>query len=199
MFIRIFRTCKNRSNVDTLFVIGGHFGGIQEAEPVECQETNLNKPHIYKITNNISKKFYYGVHNGSNTDYYKGSGKLLKRAYDKHGPKAFTKEILMWFDTEAEAYEYEAVIVNQKLVDNPMCYNIKLGGIGGGWTHSDCSKGGKASTEKMTHDFRVSCGKKSARSPRHVNNQTVICPHCGKEGSVPNMKRWHFEKCKKKL
>lgn len=24
----------------------------------------------------------------------------------------------------------------------------------------------------------------------------VVCPHCGKKGSVSNMKRWHFDNCK---
>jgi len=31
----------------------------------------------------------------------------------------------------------------------------------------------------------------------HSNNLTkVSCPHCGKEGQLTNMKRWHFDKCK---
>ena len=30
-------------------------------------------------------------------------------------------------------------------------------------------------------------------------NKTIIeCPHCNKTGNVGNMKRWHFDKCKKK-
>lgn len=27
----------------------------------------------------------------------------------------------------------------------------------------------------------------------------LVCPHCGKQGNVSNMKRWHFEKCKNLL
>lgn len=27
----------------------------------------------------------------------------------------------------------------------------------------------------------------------------VICPHCGKEGTGPNMTRWHFDNCKFKI
>jgi len=31
-------------------------------------------------------------------------------------------------------------------------------------------------------------------------NKTIIqCPHCDKKGNVGNMKRWHFDKCKKRL
>lgn len=90
----------------------------------------INKPHIYKITNKLNGKFYYGVHNGKQTKKYMGSGKLLKLAYKKYGKENFSKEILLWFDTVEEAYEYEGVIVSQKMVDDPMCYNMRLGGIG---------------------------------------------------------------------
>lgn len=89
----------------------------------------MDKPHIYKITNNINNKYYYGVHKGNNTEKYMGSGVALKRAQEKHGLENFSKEILLWFDTEEEAYEYEAVIVNQEMVDNPMCYNLVIGGM----------------------------------------------------------------------
>lgn len=27
----------------------------------------------------------------------------------------------------------------------------------------------------------------------------IICPHCGKEGNVSNMKRWHFDNCKQQI
>ena len=91
----------------------------------------MKKPHIYKITNDINGKFYYGVHNGSKTETYMGSGTLLKKAQDKYGLNNFSKQILLWFDSDEEAYEYEAIIVNDKLVSNPNCYNIKKGGQGG--------------------------------------------------------------------
>lgn len=31
-----------------------------------------------------------------------------------------------------------------------------------------------------------------------VKHKTVQCPHCGKVGSGPNMKRWHYDNCKSK-
>ena len=30
----------------------------------------------------------------------------------------------------------------------------------------------------------------------HPNTIIVECPHCGKQGGKPNMRRWHFDKCK---
>ena len=26
----------------------------------------------------------------------------------------------------------------------------------------------------------------------------IVCPHCGKEGGLPQMKQWHFDNCKEK-
>ena len=99
---------------------------------IKLKGKTCNKPHIYKITNDTNGKFYYGVHNGSNTLNYESTSSVLKKsAYKKYGKENFTKEVLLWFNTEKEAYEYEGVIVNQAMVDNPMCYNLKVGGSGG--------------------------------------------------------------------
>ena len=88
--------------------------------------------YFYKITNLINNHFYYGVHNTNNLDDgYMGSGKRLWIAYNKYGIENFFKEILKYFDTKEEAFEYEAKIVNEDLVNNDNCYNLSLGGKGG--------------------------------------------------------------------
>lgn len=85
--------------------------------------------YFYKITNNINGHFYYGVHNTDNLDDgYMGSGKRLHFAYKKYGMENFTKEILKFFDSSAEAFEYEAEVVNETLVSDTNCYNIIKGG-----------------------------------------------------------------------
>lgn len=91
------------------------------------------QPHFYKITNQINDKYYYGVHNGSDTQNYEGSGVLLHMAYEKYGKENFIKEILKEFDNENEAYKYEELIVDENMINknNPMCYNICKGGKGG--------------------------------------------------------------------
>ena len=89
----------------------------------------LQYHYFYKITNNINGHFYYGVHNTNNLDDgYMGSGKRLHYAYNKYGIENFTKEILKFFESTKEAFEYESKIVNEELINNPNCYNIKLGG-----------------------------------------------------------------------
>lgn len=93
----------------------------------------IDKPHLYKITNLINNKYYYGVHNGNYTKLYLGSGKLLHQAYKKYGIHNFKKEILLHFDSMEEAFEYEKIVVNENMINknNPMCYNICTGGGGG--------------------------------------------------------------------
>ena len=85
--------------------------------------------YFYKITNNINGHFYFGVHSTNNLDDgYMGSGKRLHIAYKKYGIENFSKEILKFFDTVKEAYEYEAEVVNESLVKDDTCYNMQLGG-----------------------------------------------------------------------
>lgn len=94
---------------------------------------NKNKKYhyFYKITNNLNGHFYYGVHNTDNlNDGYMGSGRRLKIAYKKYGIENFSKEILRYFNSSKEAYEYESEIVNEELIHDYNCYNIQLGGKG---------------------------------------------------------------------
>lgn len=91
---------------------------------------HLKKYHfVYKTTNIINGKEYIGYH-GTNDldDGYLGSGKLLKRAVEKYGPKAFTREILDFFDDPIEALEYEKKIVNGEYVKKDNTYNLSIGG-----------------------------------------------------------------------
>lgn len=85
--------------------------------------------YFYKITNNINNHFYYGVHSTDKLDDgYMGSGKNLRLAYKEYGIENFTKEIIKFFDSSDEAFEYESEIVNEELVKNDDCYNIQTGG-----------------------------------------------------------------------
>lgn len=87
---------------------------------------------IYKINNKINGKFYIGVHKTTdvNDDYY-GSGHSIKAAIEKYGKENFKKEILHIFTNAKTAFKKEKEIVNENMLKNENCYNIKKGGQGG--------------------------------------------------------------------
>lgn len=91
---------------------------------------------VYETTNLINGKYYIGVHKQNGTKYL-GSGKLLKKAVTKYGRPNFSVFILKTFSNKKSAYAYEEVVVNNTLVNNPNCYNLRVGGYG--WDNIDNS------------------------------------------------------------
>lgn len=89
---------------------------------------------IYKTTNKLNKKYYYGAHSTNNIDDgYLGSGVALKKAIIKYGKGNFYREIVEFFNTEIEMYLKEEIILSKhyKLEE---CYNMNVGGKGG-WNY----------------------------------------------------------------
>lgn len=87
---------------------------------------------VYKTTNNINGRYYVGVHTTDDlNDRYLGSGHALKRAIKKYGRKSFTREIVEMCESAEQAYELEALIVDEEWVDNPKTYNLRTGGYEG--------------------------------------------------------------------
>lgn len=102
----------------------------------------------YKTTNLINGKTYIGVHSTNDLDDgYIGCG-VYSQAYavasKKHGLKSafidavvkygyfnFSREILKFYDSAAEAYEDERKIVDYNFVMRKDTYNIQIGGTGG--------------------------------------------------------------------
>ena len=115
---------------------------------------------IYKTTNLINNKFYVGKHKASSdnpNDDYLGSGSALNAAIKKYGRENFKKEVLHIFKTEEEAYDKEAELVTEDVINDPLCYNQMLGGKGSisgknhpmsGYIHSQDAKNKISSTHK---------------------------------------------------
>jgi hypothetical protein len=91
----------------------------------------MRKFLIYKTTNTKNKKYYIGAHETENeNDSYLGSGKALKRAIKKYGKEVFIKEIIFECASAKEMFKIEEELI-EKHIKNPLCYNIKRGGVGG--------------------------------------------------------------------
>lgn len=137
---------------------------------------------IYKTTNQINSKFYIGKRVTKNpNDNYTGSGKAIKRAVKKYGKENFSKKILFYLNDKEEMAKKEAEIVTEDLVNDPQCYNIRLGGKGG-FTKEEARKGrqaanivgahikgGRAAIKKFTAEQRSRIGKKGGNAPANKN------------------------------
>ena len=88
--------------------------------------------YFYKITNLVNGKFYYGVHQAESLDDgYLGSGVYLMKARKKYGDENFKKEILKFFSSRDEMFDYEKNAITGDLLLDERCYNLKPGGLGG--------------------------------------------------------------------
>lgn len=87
---------------------------------------------LYEIRNVLNDKVYVGVHKTKNLDDgYMGSGKVIKRAIEKHGVENFTKVILETFEDDASMYAREKEVVTDEFLDREDTYNLRRGGTGG--------------------------------------------------------------------
>ena len=93
----------------------------------------LKKYHIlYKVTNNVTGRFYIGIHSTSNLrDGYLGSGKRFRNELKKYGHKSFLFEIIEYCDNRQSALQREFETLDTLLSD-PDCLNLCQGGRVGG-------------------------------------------------------------------
>lgn len=88
--------------------------------------------YIYKITCLKNGKYYIGMHSTDNLeDGYMGGGKRIKNSIKKYGKDAHRKEILGFFENREDLRNREIQLVNEELLNDPMCMNLQPGGGGG--------------------------------------------------------------------
>lgn len=95
---------------------------------------NKDKKHhfIYKTTNNLNGEYYIGMHSTNNIkDGYMGSGKRLRRSLNKYGKENFTFEIIEHLFSREDLVNRESEIVNEELISDKNCLNLRTGGTGG--------------------------------------------------------------------
>lgn len=87
---------------------------------------------IYKTTNTITGKFYIGMHSTDDlNDGYLGSGLVIKNSIKKYGKDFHSMEVLEFLPDRNTLKQREIEIVNENLLCNELCMNLKVGGVGG--------------------------------------------------------------------
>ena len=88
--------------------------------------------YLYKTTNVINNKFYVGTHSTNDlNDGYLGSGRYLRRSVSKYGKDKFKIEFLEFFENRVDLMKRENELVNEDLLKDPLCMNLRVGGEGG--------------------------------------------------------------------
>ena len=89
--------------------------------------------YIYKTTNLVNGKIYIGQHKSQVFDRdYHGSGKLIRRAFEKYGIENFKTELLKWCETRSDINKCEKIYIHiYHSNDLAIGYNISKGGDGG--------------------------------------------------------------------
>jgi hypothetical protein len=160
---------------------------------------NKNKYYlVYKTTNLINGKFYFGVHETYNLDDgYLGSGKVLRNSVYYHGKENFKREILEFCEDKTEMYQKEKELVTEEMINNSKCMNLVVGGVGfiNDEKHREISSlGGNATSLKLKSDpeFRKRHQEIASKKMKKQHQLGKITP--------PNWTgKKHTEKSKKKI
>jgi len=180
---------------------------------------------VYITRNLINNKCYIGRDLYNNPNYL-GSGKLLKKAIQKYGRDNFRKDVLQYCNSLDELYkaeEYWIRYYNAACDDN--FYNILDGSTGGDTLsnhpnldnikmkirqarekqviqHSEDTRRKISESQRGENGFwygktqSTESNMKRSNKMKGVPKPKMICIHCGKEGSVNGIKRWHLDNCK---
>jgi len=90
-------------------------------------------------------------------DGYMGSGKHLRHSINKYGVEKHICEKTEFFKTRKELSERETILVNEELLQDPLCMNLMVGGNGGKISDEQqqnrSSKGGRAYAKRLKTDL----------------------------------------------
>ena len=87
---------------------------------------------LYKTTNLINGKYYYGMHSTYKLDDgYLGSGKMLRYSIRKYGKENFSIEIIEFFHSREDLVNAEINLITEMIIDDNLCMNLRKGGMGG--------------------------------------------------------------------
>jgi hypothetical protein len=131
---------------------------------------------IYKTTNQINAKYYIGMHSTDDlNDGYIGSGTLLWHSIKYHGKENFKMDILEFLPNRKSLIQREKELVNENLLNEPMCMNLRYGGEGGAvyhYTDEIRNKIGKTNSVKQKGNLNSQYGTKWINN--EIENKKII-------------------------
>lgn len=131
---------------------------------------------LYKTTNLLNGKFYVGMHSTYDMDDgYLGSGLKLRRSIRKYGIENFKIEYLEFFENRELLALREKNLVNESLLKDPLCMNLKLGG-NGGFTKENSLKGTLAMSKIIWND--------PAYRERHKQRKSKLMKELNSAGKI---------------
>jgi hypothetical protein len=78
--------------------------------------------------------------------------------------------------------------------------NMKLASVGKNKGYTPWNKGVQYTADQKINLYGHPSGNKGKPSPMAgIEKEIIECPHCGKQGGLPAMTRWHLDNCKYKL
>ena len=139
---------------------------------------------VYRITFDASGEYYIGKTTRKQWNKgYMGGGVRIRRLINKYGRDAFTREVIAETDNEPEAYAIEKQELGLRFGLDPLCVNLRSGGLGGQF-------GQKASAETRA---KMSAAQKRIgnRPPppaygREVSAETRAKISASKKGKKPS-------------
>jgi len=130
--------------------------------------------HLYRITDQISGKYYIGKHKGQVQGKYWGSGKKWKDYIKKYGTDNLKYEILIIADEDYILDLEGRYITLDYITQNPLCMNLKEGGVQ--------AKLSPESIEQMASKLR---GRPSWNKGISMPDETKIKVSLAKKGTPP--------------
>lgn len=134
--------------------------------------------YIYKTTNTINDKIYIGQHKSTFFNpKYKGSGVLIRRAFNEYGKNNFKVELIESCETQDEMNTKEKYYINLfNSMNKEIGYNITQGGqdrFFTGQTH--------------TLETKLKMSEKAKQRPHPPTTKNRICVTNGKENHLINL------------
>ena len=162
----------------------------------------MKRYNIYKTTNLVNGRFYWGVHKSTDeNDGYLGSGKILRQAIKKYGKDSFRRKTMVVYETAADAFFDERLLVTQKyLAENPACYNIISGGKGGDSFTNNPNKEEIRKKISVSHNGKRHTEETKQKMRKLKSEKTKQKMSVAKRGkNHPMYDKHHSEETKQKL